>query len=59
MYEAFVPVSLLVAVLIPLFYAGTLWETWYTSPVFLGLLLIAPVKFVPWAEFCLVWPGLL
>lgn len=58
-YELFVPVSVLVALVLPLYYAWVGWDRWWVSPVFLGLLLITPLKFVPWAEICWVWPGLI
>ncbi|EFN54093.1 hypothetical protein CHLNCDRAFT_136217 [Chlorella variabilis] len=58
-YEAFMPVSFLAAVAVPLWYAWVLWDDWWRSPIFLALLLTAPLKWVPWADMCLVWPGLI
>ena len=53
------PVSLLAAVLVPLYYSWALWDRWWLSPIFVATLLMAPMKWVPWAEMCLVWPGLI
>ena len=58
-WQAFMPVSFLAAVAAPLYYAWVLWDDWYVSPVFLATLLTAPMKWVPWADKCLVWPGLI
>jgi hypothetical protein len=58
-FEAFMPVAFVPAVLLPLWYAWVLWDDWWRSPVFLGLLLTAPMKWLPWAEMSLVWPGLI
>ncbi len=53
------PVSFLFALAMPWYYAWVVWDRWWLSPVFLGLALMTPLKFVPWAEFCWVWPGLI
>jgi hypothetical protein len=53
------PVAFLPAVVLPLYYAWLGWDQWWRSPVFLGLLLTAPMKWLPWAEMSLVWPGVI
>ena len=58
-YQAFVPVSLAVAVLGPLYFSWLLWDRWWLSPVFLATLAMAPMKWVPWAQMCLLWPGVI
>ena len=57
-YQAFMPVSFLAAVALPLWYSWVLWDDWWRSPVLLATLLMSPLKWVPWADKCLVWPGL-
>jgi hypothetical protein len=56
-----VPVSFTLALLLPLYYSWVVWDRWWVSPVFIGMLVMAPFKFVPWgwAYFCWVWPGLI
>lgn len=58
-YQVFIPVSVACALAVPLYYAWALWDRWWLSPIFLGTLLMAPLKFVPWAPICLLWPGLI
>ncbi|KAI3431497.1 hypothetical protein D9Q98_004548 [Chlorella vulgaris] len=58
-YEAFVPVTFLAAVALPLYHAWVLWDDWWRSPIFVALLVTAPMKWVPWAEMSLIWPGLI
>ncbi len=59
LYEVCVPVSMVAALAVPLYYAWVLWDRWWLSPVFLAVLFMAPLKFCPWADICLVWPGLI
>ncbi|KAL4440317.1 hypothetical protein ABPG75_003318 [Micractinium tetrahymenae] len=59
LYQAFMPVSLAVTVLLPLYYSWVLWDAWWASPIFLATLVTAPMKWVPWADKCLLWPGLI
>ena len=58
-WQAFMPVSLAACVLAPLYYSWVLWDNWWVSPIFLATLLTAPMKWVPWAEVCLLWPGII
>jgi hypothetical protein len=58
-YQAFMPVSFAACVGVPLYYSWVLWDNWWVSPVFLATLLASPLKWVPWADKCLVWPGLI
>ena len=60
-YQAFVPVSFACAVALPLYYSWVVWDAWWLSPVFVGSLVMAPLKFAPWGwtQFCWVWPGVL
>jgi len=53
------PVSLAVALVAPLVLAWVQQDDWWWSPIFWGTLVTAPMKWVPWAETCLVWPGLM
>eukprot|EP00887_Chlorella_sp_A99_P002414 scaffold10.g2414.t1 len=60
-YQAFIPVSFLLSIVAPLYFAWGVWDRWWLSPVLLASLAIAPLKWVPWGggAFCWVWPGLL
>jgi hypothetical protein len=62
LYEVFVPCSLGFAVLLPLYMSWVLYDRWYLSPMVLGMVLIARLKFAPVGVangvWCLVWPGL-
>lgn len=60
-YQAFIPVSFFCAIVLPLYYSWVTRDRWWLSPVFLGMLAMAPLKFVPWGfpYFCWIWPGLL
>lgn len=53
------PVSFLATVCVPFYYAWLLWDRWWLSPIFLATLATAPLKWVPWADKWLVWPGLI
>ncbi len=59
LYQAFMPVSLAITVLLPLYYSWVLWDAWWVSPIFLATLITAPMKWVPWADKCLLWPGII
>lgn len=50
-YEALAPVSVFWAILLPSHAAWVLYDRWYVSPVFLGMLALMPLKFVPWAPW--------
>lgn len=47
-YQALVPPSVFWAVLLPLHLAWILHDNMWTSPITLGILVMAPLKFVPW-----------
>jgi hypothetical protein len=56
-YEAFVPCSLVLAVLVPMYFNVLMFDEWFKpwkSPITLGMLLAAPLKLVPWASFTLL-----
>ena len=61
LYEVFVPCSLGFAVLLPLYISWVLYDRWYLSPVVLGMVLIARLKFAPVGVvngfWCFLWPG--
>lgn len=59
-FQAFTPVSFLCCFILPWYYSWAVWDTWWLSPVFVGTILMAPLKFAPWgwAYFWWVWPGL-
>ena len=40
-------------------YSRVMWDNWWASPVFLATLATAPLKWVPWADKCWLWPGLI
>ena len=40
-------------------YSWVMWDNWWASPVFLATLATAPLKWVPWADKCWLWPGLI
>lgn len=40
-------------------YSWVVWDAWWASPVFLATLATAPLKWVPWADKCWIWPGLI
>ena len=54
----FIPVSVIGALVLPLYYAWLLYDKWWLSPIFIALLVMTPLKFCPWAEICLLWPGI-
>lgn len=58
-YQALMPVSFALTVAAPLYYAWVIWDDWWRSPLFLATVLMLPLKWVPWADMCLVWPGLI
>jgi hypothetical protein len=59
-WQAFTPVSLAFSLAAPLFLAWVAWDRWWLSPVAVGVLLTAPLKFAPWGitSACWVWPGI-
>lgn len=59
LYELFLPVSVTFALLLPLYFAWVIWDDWWRSPLFVGMAIMAPIKFVPWAEMCWIWPGII
>lgn len=59
LYHAFTPVSVALSAVLPLYFAWVAWDAWWRSPVFLATLLLAPLKWVPWAAPCWLWPGVL
>lgn len=51
LWEAVTPVSLALAVLPPLWVAWSLHDNLLRSPIFYGMLLMMPLKFVPGGPF--------
>ncbi len=59
LYEMFIPVSVVGALVLPLYYAWVLYDNWWLSPIFIALLVMTPLKFCPLSEICLLWPGII
>jgi len=61
LYEVFVPCSVGVAVLGPLYVSWVLYDRWWLSPVVLGMALVGRWKFCAVGRdvWCLVWPGVM
>ena len=59
LYEVFVPCSVGVAVLGPLYVSWVLYDRWWLSPVVLGMALVGRWKFCALRGWCLVWPGVM
>ncbi|KAI7837773.1 hypothetical protein COHA_008402 [Chlorella ohadii] len=58
-YQSLMPLSVAAALMVPLWYSWVMWDNWWASPVFLATLATAPLKWVPWADKCWLWPGLI
>ena len=60
-YLAFTPLTFILSLVLPLYYSWIMYDHWWASPVLAGLLVMAPLKFVPWGfgVACWVWPGLI
>ena len=58
-YQAFIPLSLSFAVLLPLYFSWVLYDAWWASPIMLGMIIIAPWKFLVRASWHYIWPGLI
>jgi len=62
LYQMFVPLSVMCAVVLPLYYSWILYDRWWTSPVVLGMILMSPWKGFAQlvvgggSGWCLVWP---
>lgn len=61
LYHALLPVSFTLSFVLPLYLSWGLWDRWWLSPLFIGTLIMAPLKFPPWATlyFSWIWPGLI
>lgn len=64
LYQVFVPLSMSCAVVLPLYCSWILYDSWWTSPIILGMILISPWKgflsmFSSSSGWCLLWPTLL
>ncbi|KAI8113117.1 hypothetical protein M9435_003123 [Picochlorum sp. BPE23] len=57
-YQAFIPLSISAAVLLPLYLSWVLYDRWWASPIILGMVLISRWKFLVPASWCWIWPGL-
>ena len=58
-YQAFIPLSLSFAVCLPLYFSWVLYDAWWASPIMLGMIIIAPWKFLVRASWNYIWPGLI
>lgn len=60
-YHTLLPVSFSFSLILPLYLAWGSWDRWWLSPMFIGTLLMAPLKFPPWGMiyFSWIWPGLI
>lgn len=59
LYMALMPVSFILTVVLPGLYAWIMWDDWWKSPVFAAMLVMAPLKYVPWSGlWCWLWPGI-
>jgi len=58
-YMALMPVSFTLTVVLPGLYAWIMWDDWWKSPVFAAMLVMTPLKYVPWSGlWCWLWPGI-